>query len=68
MFRLLARAPALLGWGTPQEAVTRLRAELQQWTEGSLSDDVALLLAEQPDRQPGRDREPERAAQAARPS
>ena len=65
MFPLPSRAPQLLSGGTVQEAVARLRAALEQWTGGSLSDDVALLVAEQDGRSPGPsvDREaPQRAA------
>lgn len=50
MFPLLERAHELVGGPSVADVVSGLRAALEDWTRGSLDDDVALLLVEQPGR------------------
>ncbi len=47
-FDLPAAAPATLGTGSLDEGLDRLRAAVVRWTDGNLSDDVAMLAAEVP--------------------
>ncbi len=47
-FDLLAAAPGTLGSGSLEEGLDRLRTAVVRWTDGNLSDDVAMLAAEVP--------------------